>query len=291
VRRAARFYRAHGRLPPLIRPRTFNEKVNWRILFDRRPLLVQACDKLAMKEHARRLAPGLVRVPETFWSGTDLTELAGLHLPEHWVLKPNHASGLVIIGQGRPDPAELARRTRGWTDLQYWRRKDEWGYRGATPGLLLEEFVGIPGEVTPDLKVLVFDGVPRIVAVHTSRGTRHSNSLYTPDWEPLPWSGGWAKGPDAPRPERLDQMLKAASVLAAGYDMLRVDFYEHEGVLWFGELTPYPGSGVTRIERELDVLQGSWWTLPSLRQARFAPSAADQDGIDQVRPRLGQRLP
>ena len=112
---------------------------------------------------------------------------------------------------------------------------------------------------------IVFDGIARIVGVHTSRNTVHRNRLYTPDWEPLPWTGGYARGPDVARPERLEDMLKAASALAAGFDMLRVDFYEHEGVLWFGELTPYPGGGYTRIEPVLDYLQGSWWTLPSIR--------------------------
>ncbi|MCV2490719.1 hypothetical protein OF117_15270 [Geodermatophilus sp. YIM 151500] len=265
VRRALRFHRAHGRLPSLLHPRTFNEKINWRIVFDRRELLVPVCDKLAQKEHALRVASGLVQVPRTCWSGTDLTELAAVPLPEHWVLKPNHASGLVVFGHGRPDPQELAARTRGWTRIRYWQRKDEWGYRQARPLLLVEEFVGTPGVTTPDLKVLVFDGVPRVVAVHTGRGRRHSNRIYTPDWEPLPWTGGWDRGPDAPRPRSLEAMLKAAAALADGFDMLRVDFYEHDGVLWFGECTPYPGAGTHRIEPDLDLLQGSWWTLPDLR--------------------------
>jgi hypothetical protein len=64
-------------------------------------------------------------------------------------------------------------------------------------------------------------------------------------------------------------MLEAASLVATGFDMLRVDFYEQDGVLWFGELTPYPGAGTRRIERELDVLQGSWWTLPRAGPPRF----------------------
>src|SRR3954471_821280 len=59
---------------------------------------------------------------------------------------------------------------------------------------------------------------------------------------------------------------RAASRIAAGYDMLRVDFYEHDGVLWFGELTPYPGAGLSRLEAELGWLLGSWWTLPVARR-------------------------
>lgn len=265
ARQFLRFRRAHGRMPPLRRPSTFNEKIHWRLRYDRRPLLATTCDKLAMKEHARRIAPGLVRIPETLWSGSDVAGLAHVELPAHWVLKPNDASGLVLFGSGPADPDELAARTASWLHRKYRRQHEEWAYRRARPGLLVEEFIGTPGESPADLKVLVFDGVPRIVGVHSSRDTIHRNRLYTPDWEPLPWTGGYTRGPDTPRPERLEDMLKAASALAAGFDMLRVDFYEHEGVLWFGELTPYPGGGMTRIEPELDALQGHWWNLPPMR--------------------------
>ena len=262
ARHVLRFRRAHGRMPPL-RPVTFNEKIHWRLRYDRRAILAGTCDKLEMKEHARRTAPGLVRIPETLWSGTDVTELADVDLPDRWVLKPNAASGLVLFGQGPARPEELAARTRGWLERRNWRQQEEWAYGQARSLLLVEEFVGTGDHAPADLKVLVFDGVPRVVAVHTGRTTLHRNRLYTPDWEPLPWTGGYPAGPDVPRPQRLEDMIKAAAALAAGYDMLRVDFYEHDGVLWFGELTPYPGAGTQRIEPELDVLQGFWWTLPA----------------------------
>ena len=245
-------------------PQTFSEKVNWRILFDRRPLLAPTCDKLAMKEYARRVGPDTLHVPELYWSGTDVTELADVDLPPHWVLKPNNASGLVVLGSGRPDVDELAATTRGWEDVRHWRRSDEWAYRQARRGLLVEELVGAPGRACPDLKVLVFDGVPRIVGVHTGRRRDHRVRYYDTNWTPLPWRGGQDQGPDVPPPCRLSEMLAASSALAEGFDMLRVDFYEHDGVLWFGELTPYPGAGLSRLDPSLDELLGSLWTLPDL---------------------------
>jgi len=267
VRRALLYRRHTGRLPPLLTPRTFTEKVNWRVMLDRRPVLAGTCDKLAMKEHARRTVGGLLRVPETFWSGTDVAELAGVELPEHWVLKPNHSCTRALMGEGRPDPVDLARRTAGWVEDEYWRKSEEWAYRRARPGLVVEEFIGAPGRIPVDLKVLVLNGVPRVVEVHTDRGAAHRVRLYTPDWAPLPWTLGFPPGPDVAPPERLKDMLRAATALTGGIDMLRVDFYEDAGELWFGELTAYPGAGLSHLEPELDALLGRWWTLPGRRRA------------------------
>ncbi len=129
VRRPARagartllYRQATGHVPPLLRPRTFTEKLNWRITLDRRELLAPTCDKLAMKEHARTVAPGLVRAPETLWSGTDVGELADVDLPGHWVLKPNHSCIRRLFGRGPADVADLRRRTVGWLEEQYCAR-------------------------------------------------------------------------------------------------------------------------------------------------------------------------
>jgi TupA-like ATPgrasp len=269
VRRAVLYRRHTGRLPPLLRPRTFTEKLNWRVMVDRRELLAPTCDKLAMKDAAQATVGGLVRIPQTYWAGRDVTGLAGVPLPDAWVLKPNHSCIRRLFGAGPADPEELRRRTAGWVQERYWRKSEEWAYRRARPGLLVEEHVGTPGTVPADLKVLVLDGEPRLVEVHTSRGGDHRVRLHVPDWSPLPWTLGYPPGPDVDPPARLPQMLKAATALAAGFDMLRVDFYEADGELWFGELTPYPGAGLSRLEPELDALLGGWWTLPGIGPRRL----------------------
>ena len=144
--------------------------MNWRILNDRRPLLEGTCDKLAMKDFARERSDGLaLRVPVTYWSGTDVGELASLELPEEWVLKPNHRSGLVILGSGAPDVAALRHETRSWLDERQWTMLGEWAYSLARRVILAEERIG-GGAVPPaTYKVFVFDGVPRLIQVIEGR--------------------------------------------------------------------------------------------------------------------------
>ena len=136
VERRVLFALAHRRLPHFGRPVTFSDKINWRILNDRRPLLEWTCDKLAMKDYALKEAPAGLHVPQTIWSGSDIRSLETAELPEHWVLKPNHRTGLVYFGKGRPDQRELSAVTATWFNAFEANRLREWAYSKARPRLL-----------------------------------------------------------------------------------------------------------------------------------------------------------
>lgn len=266
LRRTILFAKAHHVLPRTRTPRTFSEKLNWRMLNDRRDILAGTCDKLQMKELARERAGDLVRVPETFWHGDDLRTLADAALPDRWVLKPTHRSQCVYFGEGRPDVQELEARTAGWLDEINWSVYGEWAYSLASRQFFVEEVLGRPGSPPPDdYKIAVFDGKPRLVQVDQGRfSAGHARRFYTPDWEPLPHRNPDAVlAPVTPPPAGLAQMLSAAAAIAAGFDFLRVDFYLVDGVLWFGETTPYDGGGLTPYQpADLDLTLGSWWQLP-----------------------------
>jgi hypothetical protein len=200
------------RLPNFTEPATFNAKVNWRILQDRRPALAWTCDKLAMKEHARAIV-GL-SVPRTYWAGSDLRELQGAVLPAHWVLKPNHRSGLVYFGHGRPDASRLRELTATWLDPVQATKLGEWAYTRARPMLLAEEVIGDPGSSPPDYKFFVFGGEVAVIQVDTGRHTVHRRRFHRPDWSPLEVrSAGFPLAPAEPPPESLGRMLAVAAEL------------------------------------------------------------------------------
>ena len=259
LKRAVLFHRAHGRWPPRV-PRTFVEKVNWRVVHDRRPLIGQLGDKLAMKAYAASRCPS-VRVPAVLWSGTDLAAFAAADLPEKWVLKPNHGTMRVHIGSGRPDVAALEQITTGWLDEPLFRTRGEWVYSQARRVLLAEEFLG-SGEPPVDFKFLVFGGRVALVQVDTGRFGDHRRRLYRPDWTPVDVAEDVAPGPVTAAPELLPRMLEAAEVLGAEFDFVRVDLYAVDGEVWFSELTPYPGGGLDRFDPALDVSLGALWQLP-----------------------------
>ena len=132
------FRRTYGRALPLRRPDILRED---QLADGLRPppLLSWACDKEAVKAHVAAGHPDVV-VPATLWSGVDVGELAGRGLPERWVCKPNHRTGLVHLGRGASaDVAELRRVTRGWLAEEQADQFGEWAYAGARRLLAVEE--------------------------------------------------------------------------------------------------------------------------------------------------------
>ena len=187
------------------------------------------------------------------------------------MLKPNASSGQALFG---PDPqtdlAALRDQTRSWfqeTPLEL----GEWGYSQARPVLLIEERIPTPdGEAPVDYKFFVFDGRVELIQVNRGRfGKRQTTTFLDADWRQLPVR--WRIHPVAveERPLELDKMLEIASVLGAGWDFIRVDLYAVDGDVWFGEYTPYPGTGMLRYEpMSFDLEQGRQWRLPTPDQVR-----------------------
>ncbi|MGX5680892.1 ATP-grasp fold amidoligase family protein [Schumannella luteola] len=264
--RAIRFRYACGYWPSLDHPVGLNEKINWRIVRDRRPLWDWTCDKLAMKERVREIDPG-VRVPRVLWQGEQLDDSAGQSLEGRWILKSNVGSGRVIVGEGRPDIPALRARIEGWHINRQRDVLGEWAYRFATPGFFFEEWIGDQKVPPADYKFFVFDGTVRFATVHTGRFHDHRASIYSRDWTRrearLPRAAVHESALE--KPEHWDRMVQAAERIGAGFDFLRVDLFDSSEGVWFGETTPYPWSGLAPLlPREFELEAGSYWTLPDL---------------------------
>ena len=258
----------HRRLLHLRQPRTFSEKLAWRMVYDRRDMFRPTCDKMAMKELARERVGDVVRVPQTIWTGTNVAELASVDLPEHWIIKPNHRSGLVHFGHGAADVAELVRVTDGWLDEENWQKMGEWAYSFAESTLVVEELIGEPGQSLLDYKFDVFDGVVRTLVIHAGRFENPRRYIFYRDFTRVQAQFvGDTLDPDEnfEKPKDYDRMIEAAERIAAGFDYLRVDLYYVGGEIWFGETTPYQGNAThTFRPADWDRQLGEFWTLPRL---------------------------
>ena len=269
-------------------PRTFTDKVRYKMLRDHRPLLVTFADKAAVRDHVTAvLGPGYL--PRVLAVLDDPRDLASLDLPEAYVVKPTHGSGAVVVVSPRaPQDAELPAAHHSWVYChvrpdkadrahlvavaEHWRSRlygqgpnREWVYGRITPRTLVEELLqGPDGEVPDDVKFFVVHGTCRYVQVDSGRFGHRTQDFFTPEWEHLPLSGGpdWADPPH-PRPAALAEMIDVAERLGRDTDFVRVDLYHLAGRVVVGELTNYPAGGDSPFDPpSFDALFGEPWTVP-----------------------------
>lgn len=257
----------HGRWPNLAAPRTFTEHVQWRKLNDRCPALAALTDKMHGKEIARQTLGASV-IP-TVWSGTRLPERPPVPYP--LIVKANHGCNQSIVVRDGRDWARAREVSPRWLRKPYGGWLDEWHYRAARRRLLIEPFIGPPDGLPVDYKVYVFAGRAEVVQIHLDRGEDHRWIQFDRGWRRLSSADG--KAEPAP-PETLALMLASAEQLAADHDFLRVDFYEIDGRLLFGEFCLFPGSGLDPFDpSSLDLRLGALWPGPqSIGEAAPTPN-------------------
>jgi hypothetical protein len=252
----------HRRLVRLDRPRRFTEWVQWRKLYDRDPRMPPLADKLAVKEHVAALL-GPEWVTPALYSG-DTLPVRPLW-PPPFVVKARHGSNqCAFVRTGEEDWNAIRSRARRWMRGPYGVLLDEWLYRHIPRGLLVEPFIGSRGALPLDYKVYVFGGRALCVKVDRDREHGHWRAIYDLAWRPVWAPPGWE---DAPPPASLPSMIGAAETLALGFDFVRADFYEVDGRPRFGELTFYPGSGLSPLPDHLDHWLGAHW-IKARAQAR-----------------------
>ena len=218
---------------------------------------------------SRRPKPGDLR------QGEDVSTLAGVTLPDHWVLKPNHRSSLVHFGGGRPDIDHLQSLTVGWMDETQSKVLGEMAYSQAVRSSWWRSIFN--RGTLYEYKFFVMNGTAVIVQVDVDRFGDHRRNVYTPEWEPFDTRFQWPMGDDVPPPPKLAEMVSAAEHIAGDLDFLRVDLYYIGAVIYFGEVAAYPGSGLVRHHPySSNVRLGDLWDLPVLSPQD--PSVAQLSG-------------
>ncbi|MFP7761059.1 ATP-grasp fold amidoligase family protein [Marisediminicola sp. LYQ85] len=279
------------RLARLLRTRhpvTFTEKVRYKMLRDRRELIVTFADKAAVRDYVASRV-GAAYLPRAYAIVDDSAALESVDLPDAFVVKPTHGSGAaIVVSASAPAGAELPRAEWGWVyrhvapgaadrrhlaDIaRVWLTKlygqgpnREWAYGRVPRRVIVEELLeGSDGGIPPDLKFFMFHGRCRYIQVDAARFGSRTQDFFDPEWNHVPLSGGprWAD-PTPARPGCLDEMLDVARRLSAETDFVRVDLYDLPDRVVFGELTSYPAGGESPFApSRYDAEFGSHWTVP-----------------------------
>lgn len=255
-----------GYSPDFKRPRTFNEKVGWRKLYQHEKEHVVMSDKLASKVMVRGLSPEL-NVHEVLWQGEE-PKFMVLRAP--CVVKVRAGSGSNVVIKGPVTYQERVRAVRlmeGALKKVYGKEKGEWAYSQVPKGVFVEEYEKRPFQ---DVKFFTFGGkVKMICYMKYGNGHRLVNcSYFRPDgtFVDVVNSGYPVVVKELPLSEEvLATGVRRAEECSAGCDFVRVDlYYIKEADEWiFGEYTLYPTSGMGRYEpKSFDEELGSYWRIP-----------------------------
>ncbi|MFL6603849.1 MAG: ATP-grasp fold amidoligase family protein [Steroidobacteraceae bacterium] len=260
---------AHGEYPRLLLPRTFNERVLRRKVFDRRPILAQFADKCAVRQYvAQRLTSDIL--PKVYCVTDNPAAIPFARLPQRFVVKPTHGSGWVrvVLDKEALDVEELINACNQWLATNYYDFMHEQQYRRIPRRIMVEEFIDDgSGSAPTDYKFYVFHGNVHMIQIDGSRFTRHQCALYDRHWRDTGVGVQLDRFSNPVRePVNLRLMLETAEELGAGMDFVRVDLYDIGTRIYFGEMTGTPGAGLARFQPpEMDEYLGQLWRRRPVR--------------------------
>ena len=247
-------------------PVTYNEKMQWLKIYDRKPEYIMYADKYLVREYIAKTIGEKYLIP-LIGVYKSSSEIPWDKLPKQFVLKCNHASGTNIIctDKSEMDYSKVSEQLDRWLKYNAFWRGREWCYKDIKPCIICEEFIGAQDGQTPDdYKFMCFNGEPRLIQVHHDRYGDHTLDFMNTNWQKT----GIVQGPrnsdkEIPKPETYGEMYEIAKLLSKDMYYARVDLYSMNHSVKFGEITMYPTSGFSPFEKmETDYLLGSWIALP-----------------------------
>ncbi|MDN3555228.1 ATP-grasp fold amidoligase family protein [Halomonas maura] len=261
-------YRMHRRigdhwyLANLKSPKTFNEKILKSKLDERFRNLCTLVDKASAKEFVAKKI-GSEHVIPTIGIYESASQVIIKDLPTPCIIKPTHASGRVIILRGDisdPTDNEVFQEMYRWQSVNHFLIGGEPQYRDIRPRIICEPLLGGGHTDLPDYKFFCFHGEPVCIQVDLDRHTCHTRRFYDCQWRSQPFT---VRYPMAKRqvscPKTLETMLQLSRQLAENFSFVRVDFYEVDEQVYFGELTFHPGSGSEPFsDYQADLLLGQY---------------------------------
>ena len=261
------YYRVFRKKLNLRHPKTFNEKMQWLKLYDRNPRYVKMVDKYEVRKYIADNIGEEYLIPLLgVWNSFD--EINFDKLPKQFVLKTTHDSGGVKICQDKNtfDFNEIKNYLNKHLKTNYYYSAREWPYKNVKPRIIAEKYMEDSSGGLIDYKFFCFNGYVDNVMICLDR---HINDpkfyFFNKKWELLRLNIRGKEAPKdftIPKPDCIDKMFEIASELSKNIPFVRIDLYECNGCIYFGEFTFYPQGGYDiNLLPETDLYFGNLITL------------------------------
>ena len=263
----AKYYKVFGRFPDLRHPKTYNEKLQWIKLYDRKPGYTNLVDKYEVK----KLVAGIIgekHIIPTYGIWERVEDIDFDDLPNRFVLKCTHDSESVVICKNKAkfDMDSALKKLKVCMGRNLFLYGREWPYKHVKPRIIAEKYLeNDDGSPLSDYKFFCFDGEVKTMLIVSERFESGSKLDYFDlDGRHLPFTHTYPNASvPPPFPKNFELMKSLAEKLSVGYPHIRPDFYECNGKVYFGELTFFTGCGYLPFQpEEWDYTFGSWIKLP-----------------------------
>lgn len=263
------YFSGMGKFPNLEHPRTYNEKLQWLKLNDIHPEYSKMVDKYEAKEYVRSIIGDEHIIPTlNVWNSWE--EIDFSNLPEKFVLKTTHDSGGVAVCKDKSEKTLREAKKKICKSLKhnYFYEHREYPYKDIKPRIIAEQFmVDESGTELKDYKFFCFDGEPKMLLIVSGRGEDQRQDFYDMNFELLPVQRKEHPNSRVTRdvPQNFGKMINLSKILSGGISHVRVDLYDINGRIYFGELTFFSGSGnIPFVPYEWDYKIGEWLKLPKI---------------------------
>lgn len=255
------------KFPNMKDPKTYNEKLQWLKLNDIHPEYTRLVDKYEAKKYVKEIIGEEYIIPTLgIWNSFDEIDFDAL--PNQFVLKTTHDSGGVVVcpDKSKFDKAAARKKLERSLKHNYFFEHREYPYKNVPPRIIAEKFmVDESGTELKDYKFFCFDGKCKMLFVATDRNIGDVKfDFFDEKFKHLPFRQGhpWAEK-EIKKPAGFDKMIELSEILSKGFPHIRVDLYDINGHIYFGELTFFHFSGnVPFVPEEWDYKIGEWLKLP-----------------------------
>lgn len=252
------FYKHHGYNIDIDNPKTLNEKIQWLKLNSRKPISKILCDKYKVRDYIKKNFGEKYLIPLLF--KTKSPDLINLDkLPNYpFIIKANHDSGnyLIVKNKSNINWKHALVDFKWWLSFNYFYNGREWQYKNIPRMIIVEKLLlNSNGKIPNDYKLHFINGNLEFIYVSVDREGLNKRNIYDKDWNPLNFT--WAKkgtdtsvlrGDEIKPPKTLNKMIDFGKAISSKFAYVRVDFYDLDGKLFFGEVTEHHGSGFDLIK-------------------------------------------
>ncbi len=270
-----KYYFVMGKRLNLSNPKGYNEKLQWLKLYYRNPDYTKLVDKYSVKEHVSSIIGNGYIIP-TIGAWDTPAEIEWDKLPEQFVLKTTHGGGnegvIICKNKSSIDKHSVICMLNKAMDLDLFVSSREWPYKNIRRRIIAEPFLedSETGELR-DYKFFCFNGKVKALFVATERQTRKEPffNFFDENYNSLDIKQGHPRSENTPeKPSKFEQMKALAEKLSSGFPHVRVDLYQANNRVYFGEFTFYHFGGLVPFEpKEWDLKFGSWLDLSQIKDA------------------------